>query len=298
MKILITGGTGQVGFELQRTLAPLGNIIAPTRQELNLSDWDLVRCYLADCGPDCIVNAAAYTAVDRAESEPGLTHALNATLPEVLAQYAADTKRWLIHYSSDYVYSGTGDKAQNEDAAPDPQSVYGRSKLAGDRAVQSSDARHLIFRTSWVYSARGHNFMKTMLKLGSEKETLSIVNDQYGSPTPARLIAQVTALALHHVMNTAEDRSLEGIYHVAPCGFTNWQEFAEAILQASAKQGVPLKIDLDQIKGIPTRDYPTPAPRPLNSRLALDKLEQTFGLQLPDWRQQLHQTITEFIQTT
>lgn len=296
MRILVTGGTGQIGFELLRNLSPLGDIVAPNRQELDLTDSQAVKRYLDDCQPGCIVNAAAYTAVDRAESEPDLAHTLNASLPEILAQYAAVNDIWLVHYSSDYVYPGAGETARSEDASTDPLSVYARSKLSGDQAVEASNVKHMIFRTSWVYSARGQNFMKTMLKLGAEKDALSIVNDQYGSPTPARLIAQVSTLALYRVLHSKVTELLQGIYHLAPRGTTNWHEFAVAIFEVAAEQGMPLKVNSGQVKGIPTQDYPTPAPRPLNSRLALDKIERTFGLQLPDWRQQLHQTITEFVQ--
>ena len=296
MTILVAGGTGQVGFELQRALAPLGQIDAPPRNQLELLDPAAVNSYLKARNPDLIVNAAAYTAVDQAESESETAHALNARLPQILAEYAAEKGIWLIHYSSDYVYPGGGDAPWCETDAPGPLSVYGQTKLDGDVAIQNSGANHLIFRTSWVYSARGHNFMKTMLRLGAEKETLSIVNDQHGSPTPARLIAQVTALALYRVLTDPAARSAQGIYHLAPRGTTTWQEFASAIFQMASERGLQLKIDPTQVNGMATQDYPTPATRPLNSRLAIDKSERTFGLQLPDWRQQLHQTITEYME--
>ena len=297
MKILVTGGTGQVGFELQRTLSPFGTILAPGRQELDLADSQAIQRYLDEHQPDCIVNAAAYTAVDRAESEPDLAQALNEGLPATLAQYAAANNLWLVHYSSDYVYPGTGTSPWTEESETGPLSTYGQTKLAGDQAIQASRAKHLIFRTSWVYSARGNNYMKTMLRLGAEKETLNIVNDQHGSPTPARLIAQVTALALYRAFQADQPQQYQGIYHLAPRGTTHWHEFAQAIFEAAAGQGAQLKIRPENVHGIPTRDYPTPAVRPLNSRMSLEKLEQTFNLQLPEWRGQLQQTLTEYLQT-
>lgn len=296
MNILVTGGTGQVGFELQRTLSAFGAILAPSRQELDLADNQAVQRYLDEHQPDCIVNAAAYTAVDCAESEPDLAHALNAGLPATLAEYAVANNIWLIHYSSDYVYPGTGTAPWTEESETIPLSTYGQSKLAGDKAIQASGAKHLIFRTSWVYSARGNNFMKTMLRLGAEKETLNIVNDQHGSPTPARLIAQVTSLALYRVAQAEQPQQYQGVYHLAPRGTTYWHEFALAIFQAAAGQGAQLKIRAENVHGISTRDYPTPAARPLNSRLSLGKLERTFNLQLPEWRGQLQQTLTEYLQ--
>src|SRR5690554_6736381 len=202
MKILVTGGSGQVGFELRRSLCLLGNVLAPTRQELDLANPKAVDHWLAQYRPDLIVNAAAYTAVDRAEEEPELARRLNAELPGQLAEYSAERGQRLVHYSSDYVYSGSGDSPWHESDAPGPLSVYGQTKLEGDRAIQASGGEHLIFRTSWVYGARGHNFMKTMLRLGRERDTLKVVSDQIGAPTPARLIAQVTALALHGVFSS------------------------------------------------------------------------------------------------
>ena len=295
MKILVTGGTGQVGFELQRTLSPLGDILAPARTELDLAQAEAVQEYLAAQQPDCIVNAAAYTAVDRAESEPEVARRLNVALPQTLAEFARDTDIWLVHYSSDYVYPGTGTTPWTEEAQTGPLSRYGQTKLDGDLAIQQSGAKHLIFRTSWVYSARGQNFMKTMLRLGADKESLNIVNDQHGSPTPARLIAEATALALHRVLTSPDAQTLQGLYHLAPRGITNWHEFAQAIFHMASQQGSAFKIDPTQVNGIATQDYPTPAQRPLNSRLATTKLEQAFGLQLPDWREQLHQTLNEYL---
>lgn len=293
MKILLTGGSGQVGFELRRQLCLLGEVLAPSRQELDLADADAVSRWLERHRPALIVNAAAYTAVDRAEEEPELARRLNAGLPSQLADYGAVHGRWLVHYSSDYVYSGGGTAPWQEDVPPGreeratgPLSVYGQTKLEGDQAVQASGCRHLIFRTSWVYAARGNNFMKTMLRLGRERDALKVVDDQIGAPTPARLIAQVTAEALR--------RSLEsGMYHLAPRGFTSWHGFAKAIFRQAASRGVPLAIDPQSLGRLPTADYPTPARRPLNSRLSLDKLEGALSIELPTWQDQLALTLAE-----
>ncbi|MBZ9539938.1 dTDP-4-dehydrorhamnose reductase [Modicisalibacter tunisiensis] len=304
LTILVTGSTGQVGFELQRQLCLLGTVLAPTRRELDLADADAVAQWLETHQPDVIVNAAAYTAVDKAEDEPELARRLNAELPAQLARYCAERGPWLVHYSSDYVYPGSGDAPWQEQDATGPLSVYGRTKLAGDEAVQASGCRHLIFRTSWVYSARGHNFLKTMLRLGHEREALNVVDDQIGAPTPARLIAQVTALALHASLVTPHASpltsealtphpALAGTYHLAPRGETSWCGFAREIFRQAAAAGVPLATTPERVAAIPTADYPTPATRPLNSRLAVDKLEETLGVRFPDWRTGLALTLQE-----
>lgn len=285
-KILITGGTGQVGFELQRSLLLHGNILAPSRSELNLAEEESVTAYLAKHQPDLIINAAAYTAVDKAESEVETAQRLNAELPAQLAAWCKSQNKPLIHYSSDYVYPGTGTQAWQENSPTGPVNTYGHTKLEGDQAIINSGCQHLIFRTSWVYSARGHNFMKTMLKLGQDKEALKIVNDQIGAPTPARLIAEVTALAVERQLPS-------GVYHLAPRGETSWQGFAQAIF-AQAKQA-SLALKIQQVEGIPTTDYPTPAARPLNSRLSLDKLEQALNTQLPTWENTLKLTLKEYL---
>lgn len=295
MKILITGGTGQVGFELQRSFQLHGECLAPSRDELDLYDVKAVEAYLGLHQPDLILNAAAYTAVDLAETEDNQARRLNAELPEQLADYCNKQGAALVHYSSDYVYPGTGDEPWLEDSPTAPQNTYGQTKLAGDEAIIISGCAYLIFRTSWVYSARGHNFMKTMLKLAKERESLSIVMDQMGAPTPARLIAQVTALSITHEHQSQQNkfRIPEGLYHLAPRGETSWQGFAETIFAQARTLGVPLA--MQEVKGIPSSDYPTPAKRPLNSRMNLEKIETALGIQLPTWQQALSLTIQEYL---
>ncbi|GHE20569.1 dTDP-4-dehydrorhamnose reductase [Halomonas urumqiensis] len=293
MKILLTGGNGQVGFELQRQLCLLGTVLAPRRQELDLSNEKAVSHWLEQHRPELIVNAAAYTAVDKAESEPELARRLNAELPEQLAAYAAKQQCWLVHYSSDYVYPGTGSMPLREDDKTGPLSIYGQTKLEGDLAIAASGCLHLIFRTSWVYSARGNNFMKTMLRLGRERDSLKVVNDQIGVPTPARLIAQVTELALGRALFTSHTPS--GIYHLAPAGETSWQGFACEIFRLAAAQAQRLAVTPERVEGIPTSQYPTPAQRPLNSRLVLNRLEHELKVTMPRWQDQLALTLAELI---
>lgn len=288
MRILLTGANGQVGFELERQLCLLGDVLAPKRQELDLANEQAVAAWLEANRPELIVNAAAYTAVDKAESEPALARRLNAELPAQLAAYAADQGGPLVHYSSDYVYPGNGDQPWLESSETGPLSLYGQTKLEGDQAIEASGCQHLIFRTSWVYSARGNNFMKTMLRLGREREALSVVADQIGAPTPARLIAQVTGLAL-------EQGIPSGTYHLAPRGVTSWHGFACEIFRLTLAQGEDLAIQSANVAAIPTADYPTPAQRPLNSRLSLGKLETALGRELPNWQQQLQLTLQEFL---
>lgn len=295
LTIFITGGNGQVGFELQHQFALFGNILAPTRRELDLTNAQAVDAYLADHKPTLILNAAAYTAVDKAESEPEQASRLNAELPAQLAHYAAQNGITLVHYSSDYVYPGHGETPWQEESTTGPLSVYGQTKLAGDEAVIESGASQLIFRTSWVYAARGNNFMKTMLRLGSEREALNIVNDQVGAPTPARLIAQITALAFTPHSSRLTPHIPSGVYHLAPRGVTSWHGFACEIFRQSRQAGQSLTITPEAVVGIPTSAYPTPAQRPLNSRMALTKVEQTFGITLPTWQSQLGLTLREHL---
>ncbi|XQU09929.1 dTDP-4-dehydrorhamnose reductase [Halomonas sp. LY9] len=295
MTILITGGNGQVGFELQRQFAPLGTVLAPTRQALDLTDASAVEAYLALHRPALILNAAAYTAVDKAESELAQANCLNAELPAQLAAYAAKQGIALVHYSTDYVYPGNGETPWQEDSPTGPLNAYGQTKLKGDEAVATSGATHLIFRTSWVYAARGNNFMKTMLRLGSERESLSIVNDQIGAPTPARLIAQLTLLAfVRQGTEAALMPSIpSGIYHLATRGETSWHGFAREIFEQAAASGHTLAISQASLGGIPSVDYPTPAIRPLNSRLQVNKLQAALGVIMPTWQSQLQLTLRE-----
>ncbi|OIM99444.1 dTDP-4-dehydrorhamnose reductase [Idiomarina sp. MD25a] len=282
MKIFLTGVTGQVGYELYNLLKRDYELFAPTRGELDLYDRNAVLEALADYSPDIIINAAAYTAVDKAEEEVELAFALNAHLPETLSRFAAARGIRLFHYSTDYVYSGEGSSARGEDAQTGPLSVYGNSKLAGDQAVLRNTADAIIFRTSWVYSYRGKNFMNTMLKLAQEKQQLSIVDDQIGAPTPASVIAEVTVKAL-------KSPQMEGgVYHLVTRGSASWFEFAEAIFDIAKTAGHSLKVT--KVNSIQTSEYPTPASRPLNSRLKVDKLESVLNIELPTWQNALVQT--------
>ncbi len=275
--ILVIGKNGQVGWELQRTLACLGKITALDYPEIDLARHDALRTALQNHRPDIIVNAAAYTAVDQAEAEPALALAINAEAPALLAEEARKTGALLVHYSTDYVYDGSGQTPFTEDAPKAPLNVYGRSKLAGDEAVQAIGGRHLILRTSWVYGLRGKNFLLTMLRLAQEKETLRVVADQMGAPTWSRLIAEATALLL------AKKDTPEGLFHLTSSGATSWCGFTEAILELSHHQ----RARQPQLIGIPTEDYPLPAPRPRNSRLSCEKLQRETGVSLPDWREAL-----------
>ena len=289
MNILVLGGSGQVGFELQRALAPLGTIAAPTRAELDLMNPQAVADYLEQTQPDLIANAAAWTAVDAAEEHKEEAFRLNAGLPEQLARFAAEQGVLLVHYSSDYVYPGNRTEPWQETSPTGPLSVYGQSKLEGDQAIQHSGAEHLIFRTSWVYSARGNNFMKTMLRLAATKPELNIVADQIGAPTPARLIAQITSMAIHSDIPG-------GRYHLAPNGETSWHGFAREIFRLAQEHGQQLAMGPDTAHGIPTNDYPTPAKRPLNSRMDLTELEAALNIRLPDWKAQLELTLGEYLE--
>ena len=281
MTILLLGKTGQLGFELQRALSFFGSIVAPTRAELDLANAQNVSDYLAQVRPSMIVNAAAWTAVDAAETQQAEAKRLNADLPEQLAKYAAVNNIRLVHYSSDYVYPGTGVIPWQENSPTAPLNVYGETKLLGDEAIQYSGADYLIFRTSWVYSARGKNFMKTMLHLAESKSELNIISDQFGAPTPARLIAQITALAIHSKLKT-------GLYHLAPAGQISWYGFAKEIFRLAGKS--------IKVNSIQTSDYPTLAIRPLNSRMDLTKLQQALNIQLPNWQNQLELTLNEYLE--
>ena len=297
VRILLLGSRGQVGWELQRALAPLGELTALDRRgtgpwQADLSQPERLAPMLDALAPQLIVNAAAHTAVDRAESEPGLAHAINAAAPGELARWAAAHDATLVHYSSDYVFDGSGHTARSEDAPTGPLSVYGRSKLAGEEAIRASGCRHLILRTSWVYAARGGNFARTMLRLAAERDELKVIADQVGAPTGAELLADVTAHALRAL---AVDPALAGTYHCAADGETSWHGYACHVIEWARAHGHPVKVGPDAIRAIPTADYPTAAARPLNSRLDTSRLQRAFGLRMPPWQQGVERMLAEVL---
>lgn len=284
MKILLTGARGQLGWELRRTLACQAEVVALDSRALDLADADAIRRVVRALAPRVIVNPAAYTAVDKAEGEAELARAVNATAPGVLAEEAARLGALLLHYSTDYVFDGSGERPWREDDTTGPLNVYGATKLAGERAIQASGCRHLIFRTSWVYGARGANFLLTMRRLMRDRPELKIVADQIGAPTWCRDLAEASAAVLAQLASPARgsDRPEPwGVYHMSNAGETSWHGFAEAILALDPPETPP------RLLPIPTSDYPTPAKRPLNSRLDNDKLARVFGIRLPDWRDEL-----------
>ncbi|THU01494.1 dTDP-4-dehydrorhamnose reductase [Lampropedia puyangensis] len=297
MKILLLGKNGQVGWELQRSLSVLGEVIAPERGNpaLNgdLSDLGALKATIAQVEPHAIVNAAAYTAVDKAETEPEQAHAINAAAAALLAQEAAQRDAWLVHYSTDYVFDGSGNTPWSEEDATASLSVYGQSKLEGEKYITASGAKHLVLRTSWVYGAHGNNFLKTMLRLGAERPELRIVDDQIGAPTGAELLADATAHALRQAL--AGSPALSGIYHVAASGYTDWRAYAEFVFD-QARNLLPER-QFARTTPIPTADYPTPAQRPLNSRLNTQHFQTTFGLTLPAWQQGVARVVQEVLST-
>ncbi len=292
-RLLLLGADGQVGWELRRALLPLGEVIACTRTGVDLADSAGLEALLERVRPDVIVNAAAYTAVDQAEREPDPARRINADAPGLLARYAASENAWLVHYSTDYVFDGTGTVPWTEADAPRPQNVYGQSKLLGEAAIVRSGCRHLVFRTSWVYAARGQNFAKTMLRLALTRDSLRVVADQTGVPTSAELLADVTALALYRVLGNpgAHDRS--GVYHLVPAGETTWHGYARHVLARAGSLGWRLRCTPEAVEPIATADYPLPARRPANSRLDTTKLRTAFGLGLPDWTVQVDRMVAE-----
>lgn len=283
-KILILGSYGQVGWELRRTLSPLGQIIAHDRDTFDLTSIDFTRRSLQEIKPHVIVNAAAYTAVDKAETDQAACMAINAHAPQLLAEEAKKLNSLLIHYSTDYVFNGSSSHPYKEHDKPNPQNIYAQSKLAGDQAILSSGCPHVILRTSWVYGSRGHNFMLTMLKLAQQKDTLKIVDDQIGAPTWSRLIAESTAQVI------ARYQGQDGIYNLTSAGKTSWFGFAKAIFDLySAKKG----LKIPQLISIPSSEYPVPAKRPQNSLLCHEKLQKTFNIRLPDWKDALEMCLEE-----
>jgi dTDP-4-dehydrorhamnose reductase len=294
MKILLFGKGGQVGWELQRSLAPLGDVVALDHDS---SDYcgnfgnpagllDTVR----DVQPDIIVNAAAHTAVDKAESEPDLVRALNATVPGLLAQEAQRLGAWFVHYSTDYVFDGSGSRAWSENDTPAPLSVYGQTKFEGEQLIQAACQKHLVFRTSWVYAARGGNFARTMLRLAQERERLTVIDDQIGAPTGAELLADVTAHALRQVLRVPANA---GLYHLAASGETSWWGYAKHVLAEAQRLQPGLQLKASEVLAVPSSAFVTAAQRPHNSRLDTRKLRTTFGVHLPSWQEGVNRMLAE-----
>lgn len=290
--ILLTGVNGQLGHQLQTALAPLGTVVALSRAELDLSHADSIRQALERHQPDIIVNPAAYTAVDQAESEAEQARAVNAAAPALMAQWAAQRQALLLHYSTDYVFDGVGEQPWREDDPARPRSVYGQSKWEGEEAVRAAAPRHLILRTSWVFGAHGGNFLKTMLRLARERDNLRVVADQIGAPTSTALIADVTVALLRDYLHDPAGFAY-GSYHLAAQGETSWHGYARFLVAEAGKLGYPLRLAPADIAPISTADYPLPAPRPANSRLDCSKLQQTFGLALPRWESGVEQVLSE-----
>jgi dTDP-4-dehydrorhamnose reductase len=297
MKILLLGKNGQVGWELQRSLAPLGDVVAldfdsPGPLTADFSAPESLAATVRAVAPQIIVNAAAHTAVDKAESEPDFARALNATSPAVLAREANTLGAWLMHYSTDYVFDGSGSTPWVEDSPTGPLNVYGQTKLEGEQAIRASGCRHLIFRTSWVYGARGGNFAKTMLKLAQERERLTVIDDQIGSPTGADLLADLTAHALRHAQRHPE---ASGTYHAVAQGETSWHGYAAHVIEFARAKGLPIQVAADAIAPVPTSTFPTPAKRPHNSRMNTSKLRSTFGVSLPVWQSGVDRMLAEVL---
>ena len=295
VKILLTGKNGQVGFELQRALAPLGEIVAVDMAECDLSDAEAIRALVRGVAPQVIVNPAAYTAVDKAEADRVTAHAINAVAPGVFGEEARKLGALVVHYSTDYVFDGTKPGRYTEDDVPNPQSVYGKTKLAGEIALRDSSADHLIFRTSWVFGAHGGNFAKTMLRLATERESLNVVADQLGAPTSAALLADVTAQVVGLYLRQGRTGFPLGLYHLVAGGVTTWHAYAQAVVAAAIAAGKPMKTRPEAIMAIPTSAYPVSAPRPANSRLDTSRLQNTFGLRLPSWEDGLRHVLQQIL---
>jgi len=291
--ILITGAQGQVGFELQRALAPLGPLRALDRPSCDVTDPDALKHRILEIRPRVIVNAAAYTAVDRAETEPALAEAVNTVAPSVLGEAAAAVDALVVHYSTDYVFDGASDRPYREEDTPNPLSVYGRTKLMGERALAAATPRHLILRTSWVFDTHGSNFLKTMLRLMAERESLKVVGDQFGAPTSAALIADITAQLVECFL---QQKSFPfGLYHLTASGATSWFEYAVYIAAAARRVAFPIKLNEKGLRSIPSADYPLPAQRPANSRLDCGQLERAFGLILPPWQTGVNHVLAQLL---
>jgi dTDP-4-dehydrorhamnose reductase len=286
-RILLIGKIGQVGWELRRTLAPMAQVACVDFPEIDLTSGDCIRKWVREAHPNIVINAAAYTAVDKAESEPDKAMQINGVAPGILAEEAKKAGALLVHYSTDYVFDGTKTKPYEETDSPSPLGAYGRSKLAGDDAVRAVGGEHLIFRLCWVYGARGQNFMLTIMRLAREREKLRVVGDQTGCPTWSRMIAETTAQALRQAVAARDWGAFSGTYHLASSGVTSWQGFAQAIVNLMPAEGKKCSV----VEAISTPEYPTPAKRPPYSVLGCDKLERVFGLRLPHWEDSLRQVL-------
>lgn len=295
MKILLTGKDGQVGFELVRALAPLGELHAVGRADCDLRDADALRALVRRVEPGIIVNPAAWTAVDKAESEPEPAFAVNARAPGILGEEAARLGALVVHYSTDYVFDGAGTRPWTESDTPAPQSVYGSSKLAGERALAEACPRHLILRTSWVLGVHGGNFAKTMLRLAAERERLSVVDDQFGAPTAASLLADLTAHLVRQYAREGAAAFPYGTYHVAAAGETSWYDYARFVLDAAQRAGMLLRAGPADVLPVHTAAYPAAAPRPANSRLDTSLFRRSFGLRLPPWQDGVHEVLRHLL---
>jgi dTDP-4-dehydrorhamnose reductase len=293
VKILVTGKNGQVGFELLRALAPLGEVVAVDHTECDLADAEAIRALVRRVAPDVIVNPAAYTAVDKAETDRDTAFAVNAGAPGVLGEEAARLGALVVHYSTDYVFDGRKDGSYAETDRPDPQSVYGSTKYAGEQALAAANPRHLILRTSWVVGAHGGNFAKTMLRLAAERDRLSVVADQFGAPTSAALLADLTAQLVRQHAREAAQGFPYGTYHVTGSGATSWYDYARFVIAEATAAGKALKVGADAVKPLTTADYPTPARRPANSRLDTRHFSSTFGLRLPPWQESVRHVLQQ-----
>jgi dTDP-4-dehydrorhamnose reductase len=296
LKILLFGKYGQVGWELQRSLAPLGQIVAPDRNDAalcgDLQELDRLVATVRNVRPDVIVNAAGYTAVDKAESQPELAEVINSSAPGALASEAAASGALLVHYSTDYVFDGSGASFWREDDPTGPLNVYGRTKLKGENLIRASGCQHLILRTGWVYANRGQNFLRTMMKLAAERDSLNVVDDQHGAPTSAELLADVTALAIH---TGSRGSGMFGTYHVAASGETTWHRYASHLIGFARAAGCPVRVAAEAIRPVKSSEFAAAAARPQNSRLATEKFRESFGLVLPDWRTGVNRTLMEIL---
>ncbi len=290
-RILITGRNGQVGWELQRIFAASSEVIAIDAEDMDLADPEAIRRFVRDARPDIIINPAAYTAVDKAESESDLAMAINGIAPGILAEEALKLGATLVHYSTDYVFDGDKSAPYTEDDTPNPQSVYGNTKFAGEQAIRASGCRHLILRTSWVFGVHGSNFIKTMLRLAKDRDELRIVSDQFGAPTWARDLAGATMNALIAWEMSEWSDELGGLYHLTAAGRTNWHQYAEEVVRLARQYDTALAAKPLNIHPIATHEYPLPAKRPANSVLANDKIRETFGIVLPPWQDSLSECI-------